>query len=109
MYSPYLEFCDDKKLEPCWCYEYDLEKPEDQAKKLEEYELRKKRKDVANSAKKEDGERAENDRTFVTFNFDLEAVLYCPLFFAKLIFYKKKIKLQAREEQRKSPHVYQYL
>ncbi|KAF2884335.1 hypothetical protein ILUMI_21854 [Ignelater luminosus] len=47
-----------------WCYEYDLKKPEDQAEKLEEYELHKKRKDAANSAKKEDSERAKNGKTF---------------------------------------------
>ncbi|KAF2903157.1 hypothetical protein ILUMI_03027 [Ignelater luminosus] len=113
-----------------WCYKYDLKKPEDQAEKLEKYELHKKRKDAANSAKKEDDERDKNDRTFVTVNFDLEAVLYCPLFFANpyfineswqytpLPFMKQQRnrvivsygrKRQARGEQRKSPHVYQYL
>ncbi|KAF2886259.1 hypothetical protein ILUMI_19915 [Ignelater luminosus] len=115
MYLLYLEFCDDKKIKPvsqtlyrenlilknivfyqprrdrCWRYEYDPRRPQDQAAKLEEYQLYRKRKDAANSAKKENGERAKNDKIFVSVNFDLETVLYCPLFFAKPIFYKRKL------------------
>ncbi|KAF2894130.1 hypothetical protein ILUMI_12044 [Ignelater luminosus] len=63
-------------------YECDLQKPENQAEKLEEYEIQKNKKDAANSVKKKDGKRAKNDKTFVTVNFDLKAALYCPLLFA---------------------------
>ncbi|KAF2902017.1 hypothetical protein ILUMI_04168 [Ignelater luminosus] len=79
------------RKDQCWCYEYNLKKSDDQAEKLEGYELLKKRKDAENSAKKEDGERAKYDKTFVTVDFDLEAALYCPLFSAKPILYKRKL------------------
>ena len=49
------------------------------------------RKDYVNSLKKDHAERAKEDQTFLTCNFDLEAVFYSPLFFAKPIFYKRKL------------------
>lgn len=38
--------------------------------------------------KERDAER--NDKCFLSANFDLEAVLYSPLFSSKLLFYKRK-------------------
>lgn len=114
MFSFYLEFCKDRGIKPvsktlyreiliqknigfyhprkdqCWCYGFEENNVENRPNKQNEYELHKKRKDAANSAKKEDGDRARHDDTFVAVNFE-EAVLYCPLLLAKPIFYKRKL------------------
>lgn len=36
-------------------------------------------------------EKSKSDQTFFSANFDLEAVLYCRLKFAKPLFYKRKL------------------
>ena len=46
---------------------------------------------MVNLIKRQHADRAKNDKDFVTCNFDLEAVLYSPLFFSKPIFYKRKL------------------
>ena len=75
----------------CWCYPFEVKTADEQTPRQEEYQLHIRQKDYVNSLKKDHAERAKEDQTFLTCNFDLEAVLYSPLFFAKPIFYKSNV------------------
>lgn len=114
MYKLYLEYCQEKKIKPagktvykeacikknigfyqpkkdqCWCYNFLKEGAENSEKSVAEYELHMKRKDAANRQKDADKRMAQEDKTIVAVNFDLQAVLNCPIFFGKPIFYKRK-------------------
>ncbi|CAB3255049.1 unnamed protein product [Arctia plantaginis] len=50
-----------------------------------------KRKQEANAEKAEDKKKAEQDHSYMSVNFDMEAVLYSPLLLGKPVFYKRKI------------------
>jgi hypothetical protein len=115
MYSLYLEFCEEKKAKPvckttyketliklnigfhvprkdqCWCHEFEsLPSSEKEARQVE-YEIHIKRKKATNDEKESDAKKAASDPTYMSANFDLEAVLYCPLKYAKPVFYKRKL------------------
>lgn len=115
MYALYLQFCKEKSVKPvckttyketltklnigfhvpkkdqCWCYEFELLPSAEKEPKQEEYEIHLKRKKAAKEEKEIDAKKSASDATYMSANFDLEAVLYCPLKFAKPVFYKRKL------------------
>ncbi|KAK5642408.1 hypothetical protein RI129_008575 [Pyrocoelia pectoralis] len=117
MYRLYVEYCQEKQSKPvsktvykeaiikknigfyhprkdqCWCYNYKENNDEGKstAKTKEEYELHIRRKNAADEQKKTDKKVAQEDKSIICANFDLEAVLNCPIFFAKPVFYKRKL------------------
>ncbi|CAB3222579.1 unnamed protein product [Arctia plantaginis] len=79
------------RKDQCWCHHYEM-LPEDQREeKKEEYRAHVKRKQEANAEKAEDKKKAEQDHSYMSVNFDMEAVLYSPLLLGKPVFYKRKI------------------
>ena len=59
--------------------------------KITEYEMHIRRQKAANEEKSNDAQKSKETIGYVSANFDLEAVLYSPLFHAKPIFYKRKL------------------
>lgn len=99
------------KKDACWCIEFHKKVGEERKKREAEYELHKKRKEYANAEKKRDAEKTKNDKWFLSANFDLEAVLYCPLFFSKPLFYKRKyavFNFTVYDVQKKEGHCYSW-
>lgn len=78
------------KKDRCWCYDYERANEQEKEDRKEEYLLHKKQKDAASLERTNDKQRAIMDKTVLTANFDLQAVLYCPLEFGKPSFYKRK-------------------
>lgn len=79
------------RKDQCWCHNFEQLPEAEKSEGLEKYNLHLKCKEAANKEKRNDAERASSDRSYCSVNFDLEAVLYCPLFYAKPIFYKRKL------------------
>lgn len=80
------------RKDQCWCHHFEmLSEAEKTPEKIQEYELHKRRKLAANDEKFRDEQKAKLNSQYVSANFDLEAVLYSPLFHAKPIFYKRKL------------------
>ncbi|CAG9760244.1 unnamed protein product [Ceutorhynchus assimilis] len=78
------------KKDQCWCHHFEqLKENEKTAEKLHDYEIHIRRKIAAMEEKKIDSLKAKRDEHYVSANFDLEAVLYSPLLFAKPVFYKR--------------------
>ena len=79
------------KKDLCWCFDFE-NKPEEERNRLQgRHEAHKQRQKEATEYKQGDRERAKTDPTFISANFDLQAVLYCPLMNAKPIFYRRKL------------------
>lgn len=85
-----IEFHKPRK-DQCWCHRFEQLPEEEKAEKQQEYDIHIRRKKEAMKEKDNDGTKAKEDPTFLCVNFDLEAVLYCPLFFSKPVFYKRKL------------------
>ena len=80
------------RKDQCWCHHFELlSEAEKTPEKIQEYELHMRRKVAANDEKSKDAQKAKGNFEYVSANFDLEAVLYSPLFHAKPIFYKRKL------------------
>lgn len=67
------------------------QKVKKKTEKIKEYNLHMRRKNVAKAEKSRDEEKAKEKKEYLSANFDLQAVLYSPLFHAKPIFYKRKL------------------
>lgn len=117
MYNLYLEYCKELQVKPvskskykdvlldrniafhipkkdaCWCVDFHKKVGGEREKREEEFALHIRRKEFANEEKKRDAERTRKEKSYLSANFDLEAVLYCPLFFSKPLFYKRKYAL----------------
>lgn len=80
------------RKDQCWCYNYkknDIDEINKTGKTLEEYELHIRRKNAADEQKKSDKKAAQEDKSIVCVNFDLEAVLIALYFLANLFFIKE--------------------
>ncbi|KAB0790124.1 hypothetical protein PPYR_15557 [Photinus pyralis] len=115
MYNLYLEHCITNKKKPisrtnykeilieknigfhkpkkdqCWCHHFEQLPADQKTDRQAEFDLHIRRKCAANEEKRKDSEKSKTDDTYLSANFDLEAVLYSPLFHAKPIFYKRKL------------------
>lgn len=78
------------KKDMCWCHEFETKSAEERMAKETEYLQHIRRKKVSENEKNNDYLRTK-DKNFISANFDLEAVLYTPLVFAKPVFYKRKL------------------
>ncbi|CAG9772289.1 unnamed protein product [Ceutorhynchus assimilis] len=117
-YKLYLEYCQETQNKPvsktiykqaiikknigfyhprkdqCWCYNFNKDDTDEgnvTGRIKEEYDLHVKRKNAADEHRKADKTAAQEDKSIVCANFDLEAVLNCPIFFWKPVFYKRKL------------------
>ncbi len=82
------------RKDQCWCYNFnddDTAEGNVTGRTKEEYDLHVKRKNAADEHRKADKTAAQEDKSIVCANFDLEAVLNCPIFFGKPVFYKRKL------------------
>lgn len=115
MFKLYLEYCAKNKYQPvgkttymeiiikknigfhtpkkdsCWCVFFHELPINEQERREDEYKNHILMKNLAKEEKERDAERARIDHNYFSGNFDLQAVLYCPLFHGKPLFYKRKL------------------
>ena len=86
-----LAFHRPKKDRCSFCNKYMNSSPEEQTAMQSDYDAHIKTKDAARQAKESDKKKAQQTTSFVSFNFDKQAVLPTPKIFDKQIYYKRKL------------------
>lgn len=79
------------KKDQCWCASFHKLPMSDQRERDEEYQRHIRMKTETKLEKNSDVRRAKIMKDTQTLFFDLEAVLYSPFFYAKTIFYLRKM------------------
>lgn len=75
----------------CWCADFCNLTAEEQIERQEDYDIHMRRTEAMVEEKKRDKRELKKDSTTMMAFFDLEAILYAPLKYAKPLYYKRKI------------------